>query len=387
MNASTSSDLGRKMEPVALALLGEPQEKHHDGQEWRYGTRGSLSIRIDKGTFYDNEAGVGGGTLDLIQSRASLDKAGALQWLRDRKLIEDREPTKTKARIVANYDYRDETGAPLFQVRRMEPKNFIQASSDGKGGWSCKGGCMKGVRLVPFRLPEMGAAIAKGQTIYIAEGEKGVLSLVSLGLAATCSPGGACKWRADYNRHFAGADVVVLPDNDEPGRQHGEQVVAALRSVARSIRVVTLPDLPLKGDVADWIAAGGTAAQLKEMVNGTADEPPPAAPAIDDTDRAARAIAKAVAGLNEKYLMVSEAGKATIYAPAYDPVLNRKRFDRMSAGDLRLLYLNDPVFVGNDDKGNPVLKPSAEIWLRHKDRRQFRGGVRQGNGPENGMAR
>lgn len=107
------------------------------------------------------------------------------------------------------------------------------------------------------------------------------------------------------------------------------------------------------------------------------NEPPPADPTAttDDSDRAARAIAKAVADLNAKYMMVSEAGKATIYAPAYDPVLNRSYYDRLSAADLRLLYLNDPVFVGNDDKGNPVLKPSAEIWLRHKDRRQYRGGV------------
>ena len=58
--------------------------------------------------------------------------------------------------------------------------------------------------------------------------------------------------------------------------------------------------------------------------------------ADDIADRATRAIAKAVADLNAKYMMVSEAGKATIYAPAYDPVLNRSYYDRMAAADLRV---------------------------------------------------
>jgi predicted P-loop ATPase len=281
------------MRPVALELLGEPTEKHHDGQGWRYGSRGSLCIRIDKGTFYDNEAGIGGGTLDLLQKRGNLDKPGALDWLRERKLIEAAGP-KPKPRIVATYDYTDETGAPLFQVRRMEPKNFIQASSDGKGGWTCKSGCMKGVRLVPFRLPEMIEAISSKRTIYIAEGEKGVLALASLGLAATCSPGGAGKWRADYNRHFAGADVVVLPDNDPqatdpksgalrwhpdgrpvlPGQDHAADVAKHLTWIAARVRVLMLPGLPLKGDPFDWIAAGGTAAQLEEIATSAEAEKP-----------------------------------------------------------------------------------------------------------------
>src|SRR5262249_5774669 len=42
-----------------------------------------------------------------------------------------------------------------------------------------------------------------------------------------------------------------------------------------SIKVVNLPDLPVKGDVSDWIAAGGTAEQLLEIVTAT----PPWTPA------------------------------------------------------------------------------------------------------------
>ena len=280
-HVSSGVDFASLMASVAIELLGQPTERHHDGKEWRYGTRGSLCVRIDQGTYFDNEAGAGGGTLDLIRSRTSLDKPGALAWLRERKLIEAARPEPGRSKIVATYDYRDAAGGLAFQVVRFEPKDFRQRRPDGKGGWVWK---MQGVRLVPFRLPETVDAISSKRTVYIAEGEKGVNALVSIGLAATCSPGGAGKWRADYNRHFAGADVVILPDNDPqakapdgalrrhpdgrpvlPGQDHASDVAKHLAGIAARVRVVMLPGLPPKGDVADWIAAGGTAERLGEL--------------------------------------------------------------------------------------------------------------------------
>ncbi len=401
MSAGAAGEFTRLMEPVARALLGEPGEKHHGGQEWRYGTRGSLSIRVDEGTWYDNQAGCGGGTLDLIRVRKKLDKEGALDWLAEQKLITGRP------KIVATYDYKGADGALLYQVVRFDPKDFRQRRPNGPGKWLWK---MQGVQRVPYRLPELLTAIGQGRAVYIAEGEKGVNSLVGLGLDATCSPGGAGKWRLEYNRHFAGADVVILPDNDPqatdpngaprwhpdgrpvlPGQDHAADVAKHLRGIATRVRVVMLPGLPIKGDVFDWITAGGTAAQLAELAEGVApiaaeaaapsQDPAPdpapqlAAAAPTPDDQAAAQIAAVVAELNARYMMVSEGGRATIYAPAHDPVLNRSYFDRMSATDLRLLYLNRTVFVGNDEKGNPIMKAAAEIWLRHKDRRQFIGGV------------
>ena len=209
--AGDNADFARLMEAVALELLGQPQERHHGGQEWRYGARGSLSVRIDKGTWFDNEAGAGGGILILIRrEHAGMDKDGALAWMRSRKLLEDRPRPTGKPRIVATYDYADAAGQVLFQVVRFDPKDFRQRQPDGKGGWLWK---MKGVRPVPFRLPELAEAVGK-RTVYIAEGEKGVLALVALGLTALGSPGGAGKWRRNYSAVFAGADVVILPDND-----------------------------------------------------------------------------------------------------------------------------------------------------------------------------
>src|SRR5262249_41691232 len=81
--------------------------------------------------------------------------------------------------------------------------------------------------------------------------------------------GGIKKWRDEYSEHLRGADVVVLPDNHAEGREHGEQVAASLRGIARRVRMLDIgkhwTDCPDKGDISDWIAAGGTGEKLKEM--------------------------------------------------------------------------------------------------------------------------
>ena len=110
------------------------------------------------------------------------------------------------------------------------------------------------------------------RTIFIAEGEKAVDALVKLGLAATCSPGGAGKWLDGYSQHLANADVVIVPDNDEPGEGHCKAVVKSLAGVSAKVRVLRLPGLPPKGDAFDWIQAGGTAEQLGQLVETDAVE-------------------------------------------------------------------------------------------------------------------
>ena len=63
-----------------------------------------------------------------------------------------------------------------------------------------------------------------------------------------------------------GADVAILPDHDETGRNHAEAVAASLQDIAERVRVLDLPDLADKGDVVDWVKAGGTREQLDALV-------------------------------------------------------------------------------------------------------------------------
>jgi putative DNA primase/helicase len=179
-----------------------------------------------------------------------------------RETSPSQQPATKKSRIAALYDYQDENCELLFQVARLEPKSFRQCRPDGNGGrvWN-----MDGIRRIPYHLPELLDGIARGETIFIAEGEKAVDELMRLGMWATCSPGGAGKWRDDYATHFRGANVVVLPDNDEVGEKHAEDVVRSLSGVAASVRILRL-SVPEKGDVYDWIASGGTASDLETLI-------------------------------------------------------------------------------------------------------------------------
>jgi hypothetical protein len=172
-----------------------------------------------------------------------------------------------RKKIAWTYDYTDETGALLFQVVRHDPKDFRQRRPDAKGGWEWS---MEGVRRVPYRLPDLLEAVALKHPIFIAEGEKAADALVELGVTATCSPGGAGKWRDEYSQHLADANVVLLPDNDKPGEQHCEAVARSLAGVGTVVRVLRLPDLTAKGDVYDWLQAGGTAEQLWQLVEKNA---------------------------------------------------------------------------------------------------------------------
>src|SRR4029077_18289190 len=97
--------------------------------------------------------------------------------------------------IVAYYDYVDEEGKLLYQAVRYEPKEFRQRRPDGKGGWI---GNVTGVRKVLFNLPAGPAAHARGETIFIPEGEKDVLNLGKIGLTATCNAMGAEKWCPEH---------------------------------------------------------------------------------------------------------------------------------------------------------------------------------------------
>lgn len=185
---------------------------------------------------------------------------------------------KARGRIVATYDYTDEADDRLFQAVRLEPKDFRQRYYDpshpkAKDNWVWS---LKGVRRVLYRLPHVVEAAEAGRVVFIVEGEKDVDALERLGLVATCNPMGAGKWRAAYSESLVGAHAVILPDNDDPGRQHADKVARSLHGKAQSVRIVTLPGLPPKGDVSDWLAAGGTSDELKALAQGAELYEPPA---------------------------------------------------------------------------------------------------------------
>lgn len=141
--------------------------------------------------------------------------------------------------IVASYRYVDETGALLYEVQRTVAKRFTQRRPDPNhpDRWLYN---LDGTRRVLYRLPSVLQAISEGQTIYLVEGEKDVHTIETYGQVGTCNPGGAGKWRSEYNDSLRNAHVVVVADIDHSGvgLRHARQVAAQLERYAASVTLV-----------------------------------------------------------------------------------------------------------------------------------------------------
>ena len=176
--------------------------------------------------------------------------------------------------IKAIYNYTDEGGQLLFQALRFEPlnapKQFRQRTNPNQEKWS-----IKGVRIVPYRLPELIEDIAAEHVIYVVEGEKDVEVLRQHRIPATCNPMGAGKWWLEFNDILRGADVVICGDHDQPGRNHVELVAGNLHGIAGRLRVLDLakiwPGIEEGNDISDWLKAGGTVEQLNAAVEALPD--------------------------------------------------------------------------------------------------------------------
>jgi hypothetical protein len=153
------------------------------------------------------------------------------------------------------WHYVDEDGISLFLKQRYKTNDIkgktyktLRVMPDGS-----RVGKLGDCRIIPYRLPELRQAIADGRVIYITEGEKAADSLCSLGVVATTSHAGAGGWNQDLNQYFAGANVVVVPDNDQVGWNYTHRIVEALLPSAKSIRVLDLNLSNPKEDAYEWV--------------------------------------------------------------------------------------------------------------------------------------
>jgi hypothetical protein len=204
----------------------------------------SMSINLEKATWFCHACNVGGGILDF--ERKLTGKPDAECWDAINRTIGRKAPTVPKSksgekRIVATYDYTDAAGKVIYQAVRYEPKDFRQRRPDGKGGWIWN---MDGVTRVPFNLP----ALVRANVGLIPEGERDTVNLDKaaagfpdndgkLVYATTTNPMGAGKWLDEYSPYLAGKRVFVFPDNDDSGRKHAQEVCASVSKYAQAVHL------------------------------------------------------------------------------------------------------------------------------------------------------
>jgi hypothetical protein len=213
------------------------------------------------------------------RSRARAGAAAALVGSQPEKPI---SPEIQKAlaipdhRLAEIYCYVDATGAERFAQVRYEPKDFRTARPDGRGGYVFG---MGDTEPTLYRLPKVLGATQ----VFVLEGEKDVHSGEGLGFTATCNPHGAGKWKPGYNEALRGKDVVIIPDNDNPGEQHAAAVAASLYGVARSVKIVRVP---YGKDLSDWVAEGATRADVERAVTAAPVWQPPEPAPVTGADSA-----------------------------------------------------------------------------------------------------
>jgi putative DNA primase/helicase len=227
----------------------------------------SFSLNIEKGAWKCHAENIGGGILDFEARLMNCSRETASANVAE--LLGKKQTAMFNLQPEATYEYRDALGKLLFEKLRYPGKKFVQRkpAANGRGHEYKLGDVEKPL----YRLPEVLVA----NHVVICEGEKDADTVRNLNLskreknwflAATTNFDGAGKWRDEYSVFLAGKVVVILPDNDETGRQHAEQVAQSVYRYTQQVRIVTLPGLPEKGDVTDWMNAGHSVEELLEQI-------------------------------------------------------------------------------------------------------------------------
>jgi hypothetical protein len=210
-----------------------------------------FSVNIAKGVWNCRGCGVGGNVIGLVEHLDHSDFKSAVTTLageappRRERDDKDHETTGAKQVVANTFQYPDKDGTVAFVVERIEyrkpdgsyvlkdgkrRKTFKQKrpDPDQSGAWLWN---VESVPPIPYRLPELMEAIALGCAVLVVEGERKVDLLRSWNVPATCCAQGAKKWQAGHSTYLRDADVVILPDNDDAGREHMNVVAARYRAL------------------------------------------------------------------------------------------------------------------------------------------------------------
>ena len=256
----------------------------------------------------------------------------------------------TPKKIVATFPYTDKEDNLVYNIVRFEPKDFRPQRADGR--WT-----LEEVEKVPYRLPQMLAAIKEGKDILILEGEKDCDNAAKLGLVATTFAGGAGKWRKEYSKWFQEAKVICLPDNDDAGRKGMHLIASQISKVAESVRWLELPNIPEKGDLSDWInIEGNNFESFNSLVEESSSTWTNELVKEDDNGQL-------LEELNHKFSIVPGGNKFSIV----NETENETMF--LSASDFKLA-LQNRFAIDNSGKF-PRQVQASTWWLSHPERREY----------------
>jgi hypothetical protein len=224
---------------------------------------------------------------------------------------------------------------------------------------------------VLYNLP----AVLKATFVLVVEGPKDCETARKLGLASTTNAMGAnAPWLPEYSESLRDMPVCVIADADPPGVDHAKDAARSLLGVAQSVKLIeALPGVPYKGDLTDYVQAGGTRESLLRLI----DE----APELSAADVAKWAAPKAATGftlvsLGEllakpdtpvNYVLENMLVSGTVSAAVAKPKVGKSTFAR----NLCLAVSRGDDFLGMKTKRGECIYLALEE-LEEEVKRDFR---------------
>jgi hypothetical protein len=185
--------------------------------------------------------------LQRVGAQASDPQPGSMQFARSKR---------------TPFNYVDADGVVRYRKVRIErpgrDKTFI-FEHPRASGWAVG----RNSEPIPYRMAELAAADLC-EPLYMAEGEAKADRLASWGLLATS--------HKDFPAGYAGAyladrDVIILPDNDQPGADQAGATAAMVKQAGgRPFILPPFPGVGPAGDILDW---HGDRAALEALVAET----------------------------------------------------------------------------------------------------------------------
>lgn len=193
---------------------------------------------------------------------ADLFSENRLSEERRRTYIESRE----KRKIEAVYNYVSTNGEYAYTKIRLEGKKMLSGMlKDERFEYGLKGRSKKEFNAIFGSIPRIKEAIERNEPIFIPEGEKDVNTLIKKGYAAF-SCGGANDWNKNVSELCNGAEVIILADNDDPGKKLAATIEKDLKGISKSVKIIVpMPDTP-KADITDYFEAGHTVEEFENLI-------------------------------------------------------------------------------------------------------------------------
>jgi 5S rRNA maturation endonuclease (ribonuclease M5) len=227
---------------IAVQILGEPSKK--DGSYYRWGSKGSLALNLEQGTFFDFENNQGYGLIEFIKNRG-LDPD---DFLKEYKPLEKLPPNKP-SKPVRKYTDKD-----MFRFKE-EAEIFVRYSESFCVMRFPEGHAIK-QKYAPFhkvnnewlmrrpegKLPIYVSDRKPTEPVVIVEGEKAMLGGEAIYDGdICCHHGGVSNWQNCDWSALKDRKVYIFPDNDEQGKKMSSDLQVHLKDICTFVEVVKIP--------------------------------------------------------------------------------------------------------------------------------------------------